>query len=159
MRDRHTLGEPTYAALLEMALLADERELPWSGQDHVAGTVEANPRISLRGSGDLESEGRPRSEGLSTQDDDLTAGVWWDCDSQNGSARGGTANVLDDAQLIRNVLPLALIFQCLPAMANSVKVKIVPEFLNVRQDALFYVERFVSLHLNGHQLCSFPLLL
>ncbi len=113
------MGEATYAALLEMALLGDERELPWSGQD----LVEATHRTHLRSGSDLESEERLRSEGLSTQDDDLTAGVWWDCDSQNGGVRGGTANVLDDSQLIRNELPLALILQCLPAMANSVKVR------------------------------------
>lgn len=122
MRDRHMLGEATYAALLEMALLGDERELPWSGQDRVAGIVEATHRTHLRNSSDLDSEERLRSEGSSTQDDDLTAGVWWDCDSQNGGARGGTANVFDDSLLIRNVLPLALILQCLPTMSNSIKV-------------------------------------
>lgn len=122
VRDRHILGEATYAALLEMALLGDERDLPWAEQDHVVGIVKANPRSKRRNNSDVGSAERPLSEETWTEDEDLTAGVWWDCDSQDGGARGGTGHVLDDAQLIRNVLPLALILQYLPTMANSVQV-------------------------------------
>lgn len=123
MRDRHILGEATYAALLEMALLGDERDLPWAEQDHVVGIVESNSRTKRRNNSSLRSEERRLSEEETrTEDEDLAAGVWWDCDSQDGGARGGTGHVLDDAQLIRNVLPLALILQCLPTMANSVQV-------------------------------------
>lgn len=122
VRDRHILGEATYAALLEMALLGDERDLPWAEQDHVVGVVESHSRIRRRNNSDVGSEERPRSEETRTEDEDLAAGVWWDCDSQDGGARGGTGRVLDDAQQIRNVLPLALILQYLPTMANSVQV-------------------------------------
>lgn len=122
VRDRHILGEATYAALLEMALLGDERNLPWAEQDHVVGFVESNTRIKRRNNNDLESEEGPLSEYIRTEDEDLASGVWWDCDSQDGGARGGTGHVLDDAQLIRNLLPLALILQFLPTMANSVQV-------------------------------------
>lgn len=125
VRDRHVLGEATYAVLLEMALLGDERDLPWAEQDHVVGVVESNSRFRRR-NGDLRSEERPPSEEIRAEDEDLAAGVWWDCDSQDGGARGGTGHVLDDAQLIRNVLPLALILSYLPTMANSVQVCCVP---------------------------------
>lgn len=122
VRDRHILGEATYAALLEMALLGDERDLPWSEQAHVVGTATENSRDGCRSSSDFELKDRPRSEGASAEDDELAAGVWWDCDSQDAGDRGGDDHVLDDAQLIRNVLPLALILQYLPTMANSVQV-------------------------------------
>eukprot|EP00752_Nemacystus_decipiens_P002115 g2019.t1 len=123
VRDRHILGEATYAALLEMALLGDERDLPWAEQDSVVGVVEANYRFKRHNNSDLGSQEGRRSEETSTEDEDLTAGVWWDCGSQDVDARGGTGHVLDDAQLIRNVLPLALILQYLPTMASSVQVR------------------------------------
>lgn len=136
VRDRHILGEATYAALLEMALLGDERDLPWAEQDHVVGVVESNSRIKRRNS-HLGSEERPRSQEIKTEDEDLAAGVWWDCDSQDGGARGGTGHVLDDAQLIRNVLPLALILQNLPTMASSVQVRFA-FFVEFTWETLYY---------------------
>lgn len=122
MRDRHVLGEATYAALLEMALLGDERDLPWSVQAHVVGIVKENPRLGRRSSSDFEGEERPQSEVVSAENGELFAGLWWDDDSQDAGTRGRDGHVLDDAQLIRHVLPLALILQYLPTMANSVQV-------------------------------------
>lgn len=127
MRDRHALGESTYAALLEMALLADEREVPWSEQVHVMGIVNASK--NARGEGDWPG-------GENSQDEDLAASVWWNCEqlyTESSSGDGGARNgqVLDDAQLIRNVLPLALILQYLPIMASSVQVRLVIAYLNI----------------------------
>lgn len=115
------LGEATYAALLEMALLGDERDLPWSGQAHVIGIVKDNSRLGRSSSSDFELKERPQLEGVTAEDDELDAGVWWDCDSQDADDHRDS-HVLDDAQLIRNVLPLALILQYLPTMASSVQV-------------------------------------
>lgn len=122
MRHRHSLGESTYAALLEMALLGDEHHVPWSGQGHVVGVVNANSRFGQRSSSDLEMKEGSSPEGASTEDDELARGVWWDYDLRDAGVRGGTDHVLDDTQLIRNVLPLALILQHLPTMASSVQV-------------------------------------
>lgn len=116
------LGEATYAALLEMALLGDERDLPWSGQAHVIGIVQDNPRLGRSSSSDFELKERPPPDGVTAEDDELAASVWWDFDSQDADNRGRDGHVLDDAQLIRNVLPLALILQYLPTMASSVQV-------------------------------------
>lgn len=118
MRDRHVLGEGSYAALLEMALLCDERDLAWSRQDRVAGIVTGSSRTGRQ----LESAETPQSEAAIAEDEVLTAGVWWDCDSQDTHVHGRSGDVLDDAQLIRNVLPLALVLQYLPTMAKSVQV-------------------------------------
>ncbi|CAM9496985.1 unnamed protein product, partial [Ectocarpus fasciculatus] len=121
MRHRHSLGGSTYAALLEMALLGDEHDVPWSGQGHVVGIVNANSRFGQRSSSDLEMKERSSPEGASTEDDELARGVWWDYDLRDAGVRGGKGHVLDDTQLIRNVLPLALILQHLPTMASSVQ--------------------------------------
>lgn len=122
VRDRHILGEATYAALLEMALLGDERDLPWSRQAHVVGIVKENSRLGRRSSSEFELKERPQAEGVNAEDDELAAGVCWDYDSVDAAACARDGHVLDDAQLIRNVLPLALILQYLPTMANSVQV-------------------------------------
>ncbi|CAM9130173.1 unnamed protein product, partial [Hapterophycus canaliculatus] len=121
VRDRHVLGEGSYAALLEMALLCDERDLPWSRQDRVAGIGDGSSRSRRPTISTLESAGTPRSGRSSTEDEVLTASVWWDCDSQSTHVDGRSGGVLDDAQLIRNVLPLALVLQYLPTMAKSVQ--------------------------------------
>ncbi|CAM9566448.1 unnamed protein product, partial [Ectocarpus sp. 13 AM-2016] len=121
MRHRHSLGESTYAALLEMALLGDEHDVPWSGQGHVVGIVNANSRFGQLSSSDLETKESLSPEGASTEDGELARGVWWDHDLRDADVRGGKGHVLDDTQLIRNVLPLALILQHLPTMASSVQ--------------------------------------
>lgn len=113
MRDRHILGEGTYAALLEMALLGDERELPWSEQIQTVGVIHSRSGRSSNRHQEMEDRKRPRGFGM---DEEELADVVHD---------GGNDRVLDDAQLIRNVLPLVLIFQCLPAMPNSVQVCLV----------------------------------
>lgn len=124
MRDRHSLGEPTYAAILEMALLGDEREIPWSEQVHVVGIVNAaNLRRGHRYSDNHES-GEGRRPGGESAEEDLAASIWWNCDSLDAGSGGGSGHVLDDAQVIRNVLPLALILQYLPTMPSSVQVRI-----------------------------------
>lgn len=113
MRDRHVLGEGTYAALLEMVLLGDERELPWSEQVQTIGVIHSADSRSGGSSSNHQEQGdgkRPR--GLGVQEEELA-------DVIHGR---GKDRVLDDAQLIRNVLPLVLIFQSLPAMTNSVQV-------------------------------------
>lgn len=116
MRDRHILGEGTYAALLEMVLLGDERELPWSQQVQTIGTIHSADSRSGRSSSSHQERGdRKRPRGFGVEEEELA-------DVVHG---GGNDRVLDDAQLIRNVLPLVLIFQCLPAMTNSVQARLV----------------------------------
>ncbi|CAN0506197.1 unnamed protein product, partial [Ectocarpus sp. 8 AP-2014] len=74
MRHRHSLGESTYAALLEMALLGDEHDVPWSGQGHVVGIVNANSRFGQHGSSDLEMKESSSPERASTEDGELARG-------------------------------------------------------------------------------------
>lgn len=124
MRNRHTLGEPTYAALLEMTLLEDEREVPWPEQARMVGVMNAassrcgQHRIS---GGVWADTTLPR--GISPEDKELTVGVWWTCGSHDTRDGVESGHVLDDAQLVRNVLPLTLILQYLPTMAESVQVR------------------------------------
>lgn len=123
MRHRHDLGEPTYAALLEMALLGDESEVSWAEQVHMAAIVSAT--TSQRGRDRYPDDmGRAHdSVDENNEDDVLAAGTWWNFDSPRASGRGGSSHVLDDAQLIRNSLPLVLILQHLPTMASAVQVR------------------------------------
>lgn len=123
MQHRHDLGEPTYVALLEMALLGDERHVPWSEQLRVIGIVNAvNARSEQHTSNGSElTEGmRLKEEG--GEGEELAASVWWNHHSRDPDDDRGDVQVLDDTQRIRNILPLALILQYLPAMESSVQV-------------------------------------
>lgn len=125
MRDRHLLGESTYGALLEMALLADEREVPWSEQVGVIGIVNAENcrRNQPTNNGvALDEETDARSERAVS--DELAPSMWWNRqEAQDASDARGQQLILDDTQRIRNVLPLALILQHLPTMGGSVQVR------------------------------------
>lgn len=124
MRDRHLLGESTYAALLEMALLADEREVAWSEQGDVISVANAEnypcrQRSGSRGASDDKNDYRRGS----AANDKLAASIWLNGPgAQDPSDGRGEGLVLDDTQRIRNVLPLALILQHLPTMAGSIQV-------------------------------------
>lgn len=123
MQHRHDLGEPTYGALLEMALLGDEREVPWSEQLRVISIVNAVNAGSERrtSSGEEWGEGvRLKEEG--GEGEEISASVWWNHHSRDPDDDRGDVQVLDDTQRIRNILPLALILQYLPGMESSVQV-------------------------------------
>lgn len=124
MRDRHILGELTYAALLEMALLEDECEVPWHEQLCALSIVNAwSSKSERQTSSDFQPEEGTHARGGNAEDEELIASVWWKCDSQGAGSDRRAAQVLDDAQLIRNSLPLALILRYLPTMAKSVQVR------------------------------------
>lgn len=123
MQHRHDLGEPTYVALLEMALLGDERQVPWSEQLRVIGIVNAvNARSEQHTSNGSELTEGMRLKEESGEGEELAASVWWNHHSRDPDDDRGDVQVLDDTQRIRNILPLALILQYLPAMESSVQV-------------------------------------
>lgn len=123
MRDRHLLGESTYAALLEMSLLADERDLPWSEQVRVLSIVSAvisRPVWPSSTDDKVPEASWPQWEKIAN--DELAGTFWWNLEAQDAND-GRDELVLDDTQLIRNSLPLVLILQHLPTMAGSVQVR------------------------------------
>lgn len=124
MRDRHLLSESTYGALLEMALLADEREVPWSKQvDMIAVVNTDHYRQNRLSGGRVASEQDGEVGSISVVGDGGAPSMWWDCqEAQDASDSRAKGLVLDDTQRIRNMLPLVLILQHLPTMGSSVQV-------------------------------------
>lgn len=137
MRDRHALGESTYCGLLEMSLLGDERDVPWSKQATVLALVDTlHSRASLnRRTMAMEEQTQMRAN----DDTEFSSIGWWNHEAYGivRSVRGGHGSggnqprdqVFDDDYLIRNVRPLALIVQYLPTMAYSVQVGHTPTCL------------------------------
>lgn len=97
-------GRPDVATLLACHILFLFAVHPRSGSSH----QEVGDGKGQRGEGVDEEEPADR--------------VWSNYDPLDVVGSGGNDHVLDDGQRIRNVLPLVLIFQCLPAMTNSVQV-------------------------------------
>lgn len=122
MRDRDVLGEMTYGALLEMALLVDERESPWSEQVDIINIVEI---MNSRATPTCRTTNEEEELGCGSSLNDEVGGNFW-CRQQVQGARNGvdTGLLIDDRHIIRNVLPLALILKHLPHMASSVQVRL-----------------------------------
>lgn len=136
MRDRHLLGESTYGALLEMALLADEHEVPWSEQVSVIGIVNAENcrRKKKNGSTGDALDRKTDARSKRAVSDELAPSLWWNRqEAQDARDVTGQELVLDDTQRIRNVLPLALILQHLPTMGGSVQVRFASTSCNVQR--------------------------
>lgn len=137
MRDRHTLGESTYCGLLEMSLLGDERDVPWSKQATVLALVDTlHSRARNLGLNRRTSVVEEQAQKRANEDAELSARVWWNHEAYGvvRSGHGGGGNeprdqVFDDDYLIRNIRPLALIVQYLPTMAYSVQVSHTPTCL------------------------------
>lgn len=121
-RDRHHLGETTYVALLEMALLVDERDVPWCDQIHVTTIVKnvsMQPGFSGNTSGDPHKRKQRRG---STASLEATSSLWWDLQEDTNDGRSNGL-IIDDTQLLHNILPLALIMQHLPNMTTPMQVQ------------------------------------
>lgn len=125
MRDRHTLGECTYTALLEMSLVADERKVPWSRQTH-AIKIASEGTIGSAASGGRSGE-IVTAKGNGSQEGALTKMSVGQVSRRELQVQGpGNENyhdmVIDDTLKINNMEPVALIFKHLSDMHASVQV-------------------------------------
>ncbi|CAM9106363.1 unnamed protein product [Choristocarpus tenellus] len=119
---RHILGRATCAALLEMTLLDDESKVPWVEQMFMVNVVNGctTTRDNVDGS-------------KSSQDTEGPDDIFWNWDAERAIESSGIdeadtnkgrdrVHVLDGSQDIRNIPPLVLLLQLLPAMSKTVQM-------------------------------------